>query len=208
MMLGIVIGTFICGQATLRLRSYKTPVIVGSVLITIGTILFARMNASSGHYEVLLSMITAGFGMGLMLPAYTVAVQNAAPYKHMGIATASSTFFRSIGSTVGVAIFGSLLLTHYHHDFASAVPRGIPQEAVMAFSNPLLLSQMRPQLEATFSRFDDGPHVLNSLYASVGPALLGGIQWIFLISAVLMVALFILNLLIKDVPLRHGPVAS
>ena len=109
---------------------------------------------------------------------------------------------------MGVAIFGSLLLTHYHHDFASAVPRGIPQEAVTAFANPLLLSQMRPQLETTFSRFDDGPHVLNSLYASVGPALLGGIQWIFIISAVLMVALFILNLLIKDVPLRHGPVAS
>jgi len=208
MMLGIVVGTFVCGQLTLRMRSYKTPVMIGSVLITIGTVLFARMNASTQPSDVLVAMITAGFGMGLMLPGYTVAVQNAAPYKYMGVATASSTFFRSIGSTVGVAIFGSLLLTHYHHDFASAVPRGIPQEAVTAFANPLLLSQMRPQLETTFSRFDDGPHVLNSLYASVGPALLGGIQWIFLISAVLMVALFILNLLIKDVPLRHGPVAS
>ncbi len=208
MMLGIVIGTFVCGQLTLRMRSYKTPVMIGSVLVTAGTFLFARMNASTRPSDVLLAMISAGFGMGLMLPGYTVAVQNAAPYKHMGIATASSTFFRSIGSTVGVAIFGSLLLTHYHHDFASVVPRGIPQEAVTAFSNPLLLSQMRPQLEATFSRFDDGPHVLNSLYASVGPALLGGIQWIFVISAALMVALFILNLLIKDVPLRHGPVAS
>ena len=208
MMLGIVVGTFVCGQMTLRMRSYKTPVMIGSVLITIGTVLFARMNASTQPSDVLVAMITAGFGMGLMLPGYTVAVQNAAPYKYMGVATASSTFFRSIGSTVGVAIFGSLLLTHYHHDFASAVPRGIPQEAVTAFANPLLLSQMRPQLETTFSRFDDGPHVLNSLYASVGPALLGGIQWIFIISAVLMVALFILNLLIKDVPLRHGPVAS
>ena len=208
MMLGIVVGTFVCGQMTLRMRSYKTPVMIGSVLITIGTVLFARMNASTRPSDVLVAMITAGFGMGLMLPGYTVAVQNAAPYKYMGVATASSTFFRSIGSTVGVAIFGSLLLTHYHHDFASAVPRGIPQEAVTAFANPLLLSQMRPQLETTFSRFDDGPHVLNSLYASVGPALLGGIQWIFIISAVLMVALFILNLLIKDVPLRHGPVAS
>jgi EmrB/QacA subfamily drug resistance transporter len=208
MMLGIVIGTFVCGQATLRLRSYKKPVILGSVLITIGTILFARMNAATQPSEVLVAMITAGFGMGLMLPGYTVAVQNAAPHRHMGIATASSTFFRSIGSTVGVAIFGSLLLTRYHHDLANAVPRGIPNEAVMAFSNPLLLPQMRPQLEATFSRFSDGPHVLQSLYASVAPALLGGIQWIFLISAILMVALLLLNLLMKDVPLRHGPATS
>jgi EmrB/QacA subfamily drug resistance transporter len=208
MMLGIVIGTFVCGQATLRLRSYKTPVIVGSVLITIGAILFARLNASSHPSDVLLGMTTAGFGMGLLLPAYTVAVQNAAPYRHMGIATASSTFFRSIGSTVGVAIFGSLLLTHYHHDFASAVPRDIPQEAVTAFSNPLLLPQMRPQLEATFSQFHNGPLVLERLYASVGPALLDGIRWIFLISAILMIGLFVMNLLIKDVPLRHGQVSS
>jgi len=205
MMLGIVIGTFVCGQVTLRLRSYKTPIMAGSVLITIGSILFARMDGATRPPEVLLAMITSGFGMGLLLPAYTVAVQNAAPHKHMGIATASATFFRSIGSTVGVAIFGSLLLTHYHHDFAKAVPRGVPQEATTAFSNPLLLRQMRPQLEATFSRFDNGPHLLETLYASVGPALLGGIQSIFLISAGLMIGLSALNFLLKDETLRHGP---
>jgi hypothetical protein len=77
-----------------------------------------------------------------------------------------------------------------------------------AFSNPLLLPQLRPQLEATFSHYENGQHLLQSLYASVGTALLGGIQWIFLISAILMVGLFILNLLIKDVPLRHGPSPS
>jgi len=208
MMLGIVIGTFVCGQATLRLRSYKSPVIIGSVLVTIGTILFARMDASMQPSEVLVAMIASGFGMGLMMPGYTVAVQNAAPHKHMGIATASSTFFRSIGSTLGVAVFGSLLLTQYHRDFANTVPRDIPQEAIAAFSNPLLLPQMRPQLEATFSRLNNGPRVLETLYTNVAPALLGGIQWIFQISAVLMVALLLLNLLMKDVPLRHGPVAS
>jgi EmrB/QacA subfamily drug resistance transporter len=208
MMLGIVVGTFLCGQVTLRLRSYKAPMIAGSVLLAIGTILFARMGALTQPSHVIVAMIAAGFGMGLMLPAYTVAVQNAAPHKHMGIATASTTFFRSIGSTVGVAVFGSLLLTRYHHDFASAVPRDIPREAVTAFSNPLLLPQMRPQLESTFSHLNNGPHVLAGLYASVAPALLGGIQWIFLISAILMVALLLFNLLMKDVPLRHGPVSS
>lgn len=126
----------------------------------------------------------------------------------MGIATASATFFRSIGSTVGVAIFGSFLLTHYHHDFVGTVPNGIPQEAMAAFSNPLLLSQMRPQLETIFSRYENGPRILQNLYKNVGVALLGGIQKIFLISAILMVGLLVLNGLIKDVPLRHGPVSG
>lgn len=205
LMLGIVVGTFVCGQATMRLRSYKAPSMAGSVLITIGTILFARMDASTKPLSVVIAMITAGFGMGLIMPAYTVAVQNAAPRRHMGIATATSTFFRSIGSTVGVAIFGSLLLTHYHHDFDKALPLNVPRSALAAFSNPLLLPQMHSQLEAAFSRYDNGPNLLRTLYANVGTALLGGIQWIFLISAILMVGLFGLNALIKDVPLQHGP---
>jgi EmrB/QacA subfamily drug resistance transporter len=208
LMLGIVAGTFICGQVTLRLRSYKVPSMVGSVLITIGAILFARMSGSTKPGDVLLAMIAAGLGMGLLLPAYTVAVQNSAPQKYMGIATATSTFFRSVGSTVGVAIFGSILLTHYHHDFAKVVPANIPNEAMAAFSNPLLLPQLHSQLESEFSHYENGSHLLSTMYASVGTSLLGGIQWIFLISAVLMILLFILNLMIKDVPLRHGPQVS
>ena len=205
LMLGIVAGTFVCGQMTLRRRSYRMPIVSGALLVMIGALLFTRMGVTTPSLEVIFAMITAGFGMGLVLPAYTVAVQNAAPHRHMGVATATSTFFRSIGSTVGVAIFGSLLLTNYHHEFSSAVPQGIPKEAMSAFENPLLLPQLRPQLEETFSHFENGPRILEKLYANVGTALLGGIEWIFIISAVLMVFVLILNLLIKDVPLRHGP---
>src|SRR6185295_5786023 len=187
LMLGIVAGTFICGQATLRLRSYKIPSMAGSVLITAGTILFARMNGSTRPPDVLLAMIAAGLGMGLLLPAYTVAVQNSAPQRHMGIATASATFFRSIGSTIGVAIFGSILLTNYHATFDGALPPGVPRESMAAFDNPLLLLQMRPMLERIFSHIENGPALLQGLYAKTAVALLVGIQQIFLISALLMV---------------------
>ena len=205
LLLGIVAGTFICGLVTLRLRSYKAPSMVGSVLLTIGTILFARMDAATKPLEVIIAMIAAGLGIGLIMPAYTVAVQNAAPRRHMGIATATTTFFRSIGSTVGVAIFGSLLLTHYQRDFERVLPPDTPPAAREAFSNPLMLSQMHSQLDAAFKGYADGPHVLATLYGNVGTALLGGIQWIFRISAILMVGLCVLNAMIKSVPLQHGP---
>ncbi|HEX4999149.1 MAG TPA: MDR family MFS transporter [Terriglobia bacterium] len=208
LLLGVVVGTFLCGQATLRLRSYRKPQLVGSVLVALGTILFARVDGTARPLELIAAMISAGLGMGFLLPAYTIAVQNAAPHKHMGIATASSTFFRSIGSTVGVALFGSLLLTNYHHAFDAAAPHGVPREAMTAFSNPLLLPQMRPSLEQTFSHYENGPALLQDLYGRTGVALLGGIREIFLISAILMVALLVLNAFVKDVPLRHGPVQS
>jgi EmrB/QacA subfamily drug resistance transporter len=204
LLLGSVAGSITTGQANLRLRTYKPSAIVGSVLIAAGMTLFARMDLSTTHAEVLRAMIIAGFGMGLLMPVYTVAVQNVAPRKHMGAATASTTFFRQIGSTVGVAIFGSLLLRNYHQDFANGVPAGIPAEALAPFSNPLLLEQMRPQLIATFSRFENGAALLQGLFANVRTALLHGIQLVFLSSAIVMMVAIVLNVLLKNVPLRHG----
>jgi len=122
----------------------------------------------------------------------------------MGAATASTTFFRQIGSTVGVAIFGSLLLRNYHQDFAKGVPAGIPPEALAPFSNPLLLEQMRPQLIATFSHVENGTALLQGLFANVRIALLHGIQLVFLSSAIVMMAAIVLNVLLKNVPLKHS----
>jgi EmrB/QacA subfamily drug resistance transporter len=207
MMMGSVAGSIITGQLNLRMARYKPSAVAGSVMVALGMVLFARMNGSTQPGAVLIAMIIAGFGMGLLLPVYTVAVQNAAPARHMGAATASTTFFRSIGSTMGVAIFGSVLLTNYHRDFARGVPAGIPQNALGAFSNPLLLAQLRPQLEVTFVRYAGGKAILESLFATVRTSLLHGLQLIFFGSAVIMCASVVLNILLKDVKLRrtHAP---
>src|SRR6476659_1838084 len=126
MMLGAVVGSTITGQITARLGTYKPTAITGSILVASGMIVFSRMDGSTLRTEVVLGMILAGLGMGMLNPVYTVAVQNAAPRNYMGAATASTTFFRSIGATVGVAIFGTMLLTSYHHDFDAVVPQSIP----------------------------------------------------------------------------------
>jgi EmrB/QacA subfamily drug resistance transporter len=204
MMLGSVAGSTVTGQMILRRATYKPSAVAGSILVAFGMILFARMDAATTPTAVLTAMIIAGFGMGLLMPVYTTAVQNSAPPRHMGAATASTTFFRSIGSTMGVSVFGSVLLTNYHERFRQGVPAGVPESALGAFSNPLLLAQLRPQLEATFARYSDGTTILQSLFANVRIALLHGLQLIFLSSAVIMCAAVILNILLKDVKLRRS----
>jgi hypothetical protein len=154
--------------------------------------------------EVLTAMLVAGFGMGLLMPVYTVAIQNAASREHMGAASALPTFFRSIGSTVGVAIFGTVLLTSYQRDFARAVPAGTASNLLEPFLNPLTLAQVRPQLDASFGRYPGGLALLKTLLGNVRPALVHGINLIFVSSAVIMGAAVILNLLLRSVPLRHG----
>ena len=195
LMMGAVAGSIITGQLNLRLGSYKLAAVSGSILVAIGMILFARMGEATQRMDVVVAMIVAGFGMGLLQPVYTVAVQNVAPRKYMGAATASTVFFRSIGSTMGVAIFGSVLLTSYHHDLIKGIPPDTPPAALKLFSNPLLLSQIRPKLDATFGASESGRHVLQMLLANVRIGLLSGLQRIFFASAVIMTLAVILHVI-------------
>jgi len=175
--------------------------------VAIGMILFARMGEATQRIDVVVAMIVAGFGMGLLQPVYTVAVQNVAPRKYMGAATASTVFFRSIGSTMGVAIFGSVLLTGYHRDLMKGVPADTPPAALKLFSNPLLLARMGPQLQAAFGQSESGRGLLQMLLANVRIGLLHGLQHIFFASAVIMSLAVLLHLALRDVPLRrhHAP---
>jgi EmrB/QacA subfamily drug resistance transporter len=207
LMMGAVAGSILTGQLNLRLGSYKLAAVSGSVLVATGMILFARMGDATQRADVILAMIIAGMGMGLLQPVYTVAVQNVAPRKQMGAATASTAFFRSIGSTMGVAIFGSVLLTSYHRDLSAGIPPDTSPEALKLFSNPLLLGQMRGKLDATFGHSAGGLHLLQMLMANVRTGLLHGLQRIFFASAVIMTLAIILHIALRDVPLRrhHAP---
>ena len=208
MMLGSVMGSFVGGQMTYRLRSYKIPGVLGSVLVTSGMTIFAVMDAATLRVHVVLGMIITGLGMGLLQPVYTVAVQNVAPRAQMGAATASTIFFRAIGSTVGVALFGSVLLTNYHAEFSRRLPPGVPQEGLDLFNHPLLLIQMRPQMEAVFSRYPNGLELMQTLMVNVRESLVHGLHLIFVSSACVMGGAVVLNLLLKNVQLRthhHAP---
>ena len=202
LLMGVVVSSIIGGQAISRTGEYKVQGILGSVPIAGGMIMFARMDADTSRLYVAVAMIVAGFGMGLLQPVYTLAVQNVAPREAMGAATSSTIFFRSIGSTVGVAAFGSVMLTQYHNEFTKAMPSGVPPQAMRFFENPLLLMQVRPQLEQMFGGLPNGLQLLQTLLFDVKLALMHGLQEIFFWSAVIMVVSILLHLMLKRVPLR------
>ena len=202
LLMGVVVASIVGGQTISRTGEYKMIGVAGSVLVAIGMILFARMDESTARLYVATAMVIAGFGMGLLQPVYTLAVQNVAPRERMGAATSSTIFFRSIGSTVGVAAFGSLMLTRYHTEFTNTIPAVVPRVARPYFENPLLLMQVRPQLEQGFGRVPGGAALLQRLLVGVKTALLHGLQEIFFWSAVIMTASIVLHLMLKREPLR------
>src|SRR3954469_13916859 len=202
LMMGAVLGSFISGQAVSRTGKYKAVAVVGSVLVAVGMAFFARMDDSTVGSYVAAGMVIAGLGMGLLQPVYTIAVQNVAPRHQMGAATSSTIFLRSIGSTVGVAMFGSIMLTRYHTEFSRAVPAGVPPGLLTYFSNPLLLVQMRPQIEASVAQTPGGVAALQAVFAAVRTSLSHGLELVFFWSALLMAASVLVHLALRSQPLR------
>jgi len=202
LLLAAVASSIAAGNIISRTGRYRIVAVAGATLATIGMFLMAAMDGNTTYWEVIRNMIIAGLGIGVMQPIYTLAVQNVAPREQMGAATASTQFFRSIGATVGVAVFGSLLITLYHDKFNSSIPPGTPPRVLAAFKEPLMLVQIRPRLEATFAQFPGGTELLHKLLANVRVALLEGLHAIFLMGAILMVVGVIANLFLREVPLR------
>ncbi|HEX8027743.1 MAG TPA: MDR family MFS transporter, partial [Vicinamibacterales bacterium] len=174
LLMGAVAGAIIGGQTVSRTGEYKPLGIIGSILLAGGMVLFARMTAETTNSYVAWSMVVAGLGMGLLQPVYTIAVQNVAPRERMGTATSSTIFFRSIGSTVGVAAFGSVMLMRYHDEFLRLVPKGVPEAAMPYLMNPILLAQSRPQLAQIFASTPNGLAMVQPVVASVKTSLLHG----------------------------------
>ncbi|RZQ65218.1 MFS transporter [Amycolatopsis suaedae] len=136
LMLGIMSASIISGQITSRTGRYKIFPIIGTGLMAVGTLLFARIAWDAELWQPLTYMFIIGFGLGLSMQTLMIAVQNAGPRRDMGVSTASATFFRQIGGTTGVAVFLSILFSTLGDNIAKAfTDAGIPPGAVAGAGN-------------------------------------------------------------------------
>ncbi|MFF0631237.1 MDR family MFS transporter [Nocardia sp. NPDC004151] len=109
MVLGMMIGSVLSGQLISRTGHYRIYTLLGAAMITLGLFLLHYLKADTAFWIVVLFMLCVGFGLGNLMQPLIVALQNALPPKDMGVSTASATFFRQIGGTLGAAVFLSIL---------------------------------------------------------------------------------------------------
>ncbi|MDV6011164.1 MFS transporter [Haloechinothrix sp. LS1_15] len=124
MMAGIMTGTLITGRVIAATGRYKVLPVTGTATIAVGSLLFAQVSWDSPLWHPLVAMATIGLGLGGCLQTLVITAQNAGPRSDMGVSTASATFFRQIGGTLGVAVFLSILfstLTRNIHDAAASL---------------------------------------------------------------------------------------
>jgi EmrB/QacA subfamily drug resistance transporter len=109
LMLGVVTASVLAGQVVARTGHYRPVLLAGPPLMAAGFLLLMQLGPGSTSGAVTRDVVVVGFGIGLMMQTFVVAVQNAVPRRMIGIATASTQFFRSIGATVGVTAMGAIL---------------------------------------------------------------------------------------------------
>jgi EmrB/QacA subfamily drug resistance transporter len=109
--LGLVGASIIAGQVVSRIGKYKAILISAIVIVLAGYFILHGLTVNVTRAQMTWRMILLGIGIGPALPILTSAIQNSVDPHKLGAATSSSQFFRQIGATIGIAIFGTLLAT-------------------------------------------------------------------------------------------------
>ncbi|URM98723.1 DHA2 family efflux MFS transporter permease subunit [Actinomadura madurae] len=133
MMLGLLVSSVGSGQLISRFGRYKVFPVIGAPVIAVALYLCSRLDENSSTLSMSLRFALLGFGLGLVLQVLVIAVQNAVSYKDLGSATSGVTFFRQIGGSFGVAVFGSVFssrLADQVEDLARVLPPGFDPAAV------------------------------------------------------------------------------
>ena len=108
MSLGWPVASLIGGRMILRVGYYPAAML-GGVFLILGTCCLLLLSRDASVVVAMVSVFLIGMGMGFTMPSVVISVQNAVEWRHRGIATASTQFFRTIGGAIGVAIMGAIL---------------------------------------------------------------------------------------------------
>lgn len=123
LMVGVLVTSIASGQVIARTGRYKPFPIVGTALAAGGFALLATMDPSTTTVQRSFYMLVLGLGLGMTMQVLVLAVQNAVDYRDLGVATSGATFFRSIGGSFGVAIFGTIFSNRLADELPGAASR-------------------------------------------------------------------------------------
>jgi EmrB/QacA subfamily drug resistance transporter len=223
MMLSIVAGSMFSGQVMSRTGNYKVLAIVGMGIATIGMLLFSQINETTTQFSLILRMITMGVGLGLTMPIFTLAVQNAFTHDKLGQVTAGIQLFRTVGATVGGAVLGGVMnagldsrLTNIQSDpfvvlsqqANPGVPVNIDSNTIQTFLSSAGQAQIRAGIEQAPAAIRDAlSTAFNNFLEILKTAFSGSIDEVFIIGAILMAVAFVAVFFLPQIALRksHHP---
>jgi EmrB/QacA subfamily drug resistance transporter len=184
MMGGMVAASIFSGQMISRGGKYRRFPIIGTLLMLVGLGGLTTVGVSTSNLLLALYMLIFGVGIGCVMQVLVTIVQNSVGYEDLGVATASSNFFRMIGGSFGVAVYGAI--------FSNVLPRDVEQQLHITLPK----TQIETITPAILHRLPT--HVQQGLMQAVAEAT----QTIFKWGMPITVVAFILALFLPEVKLR------
>ncbi|MFH9467281.1 DHA2 family efflux MFS transporter permease subunit [Streptomyces clavifer] len=193
MVFGMLLTSTGSGQIVSRTGRWKIFPVVGTALTAIGLLLLHRLTENSSTLQMSLCFFVFGAGLGLVMQVLVLVAQNSVSYEDLGVATSGATFFRSIGASFGVAVFGTIFTNRLTGKLGEALagrslPPGVDAEALAA--DPRAIGRLPADLR---------PSVLSAYSTSITD--------VFLYAAPVVVIAFVFAWFLKEDPLRGSVTA-
>ncbi|MGW1818312.1 MDR family MFS transporter [Streptomyces sp. NPDC002125] len=192
LVLGLLAASIFSGNVVSKTGHYRFFPVIGSLVMAAGLYLLSRMGPGSGVWLESLYMLVLGIGIGLSMQVLTIAVQNTVDYADLGTATSGVTFFRTLGSSFGTAVFGTI----YANALRPNLTHGV-EEAARAGGDP-----------ATLARAAQSPQAVHALPAEqtapLAQAYADTLHTVFLWTVPVALLGFVVSLFLKQVKLRDS----
>ncbi|MFF0744109.1 MDR family MFS transporter [Streptomyces sp. NPDC004111] len=169
MLLSMMVVSLVVGRVTTSTGKYKMFPIAGGALITVGLFLLSQMDTGTSRLTSGIYMAVLGAGMGFLMQITMLVAQNSVEPKDMGVASSSTTLFRTLGSSFGVSVMGALFTARVADEMvARGAPGGMPKgAAVSAEALAKLPEQMREMVQYAVAAGTHGAFLLGAGVAVV-----------------------------------------
>jgi EmrB/QacA subfamily drug resistance transporter len=192
LMLGLIVAATISGRLVTRTGRYKPFMLFGMAVLLIATFLMSQMTHHTTRLDLGWRMALLGIGLGPLQSLYGVAIQNAVPMNRIGVVTSANQFFRQIGSTVGVAIFGTLLTNNLNTKLTVwAASTGLPSMNLSKLRSLSVDAQIH-------SGVMNLPEAIRILIAD-------SVTHVILLSIIVVIIALTATLMIPELPMRERP---
>ncbi|MEU7080473.1 MDR family MFS transporter [Streptomyces sp. NPDC046409] len=196
LVIGLLAASIFSGNVVSRTGHYRFFPVIGSLVMAAGLYLLSRMGPGSGVWLESLYMLVLGIGIGLSMQVLTIAVQNTVDYADLGTATSGVTFFRTLGSSFGTAVFGTIYANALRPNLTQSV-----EQAARAGGDPASLARVAESPQAVHALPPEQTAPLAQAYADT-------LHTVFLWTVPVALLGFVVSLFLKQVKLRDSARAS
>src|SRR3954471_9069337 len=181
---GLLVMSIVSGNVVGRTGHYKIFPVVGGAVITVGMFLLSRIGVDTPYWQLAFAMLVLGIGIGMSMQILTIVVQSTVSYQDLGVGTSGVTFFRTLGSSFGAAVFGAIYSNVLTDRLPAAVAASPGVDPASVASPQALHAHPDAQIAPIVGAYAHAMHV------------------VFLAAIPVALVAFVVALFLKQVPLR------